>query len=120
MLKLFLLRWAFNSVGLWLAAELIGGITFLGGAGTILIAGLIFSLVNAFIRPIIIVLSLPAIVLTLGIFTLFVNAFMLYLVTVLYEPFVVGSFGAAVLAVIIVWLVNYGLSTLLPGESAHE
>lgn len=116
MLRLFILRWTFNTVGLWLAAELIGGITYTGGIGVLLIAGLIFSLVNAIIRPIIIILSLPAIVLTLGLFTLIVNAFMLFIVDALYEPFIVSSFGAAILAVIIVWLVNYGLSTLVPAE----
>lgn len=116
MLKLFLIRWTFNAVGLWLAAELIGGVSFTGGLLVIIIGALVFSLVNAFIRPIIVILSLPAIVLSLGLFMLVVNAFMLYLVTVLYDPFVVSSFGSAILAVIIVWLVNYGLSTLVPRE----
>jgi hypothetical protein len=63
--------------------------------------------VNALIRPIIIIVSLPAIVLTLGLFTLIVNALMLYITSRLYPAFQLRSWAAAIGAVIIVWLVNY-------------
>lgn len=76
-------------------------------------AALIFSFVNALIRPLVILLTLPAIVLTLGLFTLVINAFMLYLVTFFYHRFQIASFWSALAAVIIIWLVNYLLNDLL-------
>ncbi len=119
MLRKFILRWLVNFLGLWAAAELMtGSIDYQDSMWVLIIAALIFSLVNAFIRPLVVILSLPAIVLTLGLFTFVVNAFMLYLVTVLYPSFAVRSFWTAVLAAIIIWVVNYLLTDLL--ESKHE
>lgn len=113
MIKHFLLRWAANALGLWLAGELIAGVSYSEDYMVLAIASLIFSLVNAVIRPIIVILSLPAIILTLGLFTLVINSFMLYLVMVLYPAFTVSTFGSAILAVIIIWLVNFAASTLV-------
>ena len=72
--NVFLIRWVLNSIGLWVSVRLLQGL----GAQqvseetivTFLLAGLVFSLVNALIRPLVLVLSLPAILLTLGIFML--------------------------------------------------
>lgn len=111
-MKKFLLRLVANGVGLWLAGELISGVSYNDDPVVIIVAALLFSIVNAFIRPILIILSLPAIILTLGLFTLVINSFMLYLVTLLYPPFMVMTFGAAVLAVIIIWVVNFAVNTL--------
>lgn len=113
MIKHFLLRWAGNTLGLWLAGELISGVSYNNDLLVLVIAALIFSVVNAFIRPILVILSLPAIILTLGLFTLVINSFMLYLVMVLYPAFSVATFGSAILAVIIIWLVNFAASTLI-------
>ena len=114
MIRRFILRWLVNFLGLWAAAELLGGrIDYDAKIQVLIVAALIFSLVNAFIRPIIVLLSLPAIVLTLGLFTFIVNAFMLYLVTVFYPRFQVDSFWAAVGAAVIIWIVNYLLTDLL-------
>lgn len=114
--KTFLLRWALNSIGLWIAVRLLGGLgaqqlseqTFT----TFLIAGLVFSLVNALIRPVVIILSLPAILLTLGIFMLIVNGLMVY-ITGLLVPGIEIPFGAAVVASIIMSLINYVITGLL-------
>ena len=115
----FILRWLVNFFGLWAAAELMSGsITYGDRIGVLIIAALIFSIVNAIIRPLVVILSLPAIVLTLGLFMLVVNAFMLYLVTVIYPHFHLRSFWTAVLAAIIIWVVNYLLTDLL--ETKHE
>src|SRR4051812_47866616 len=104
MIRKFVLRWLVNFLGLWAAASLLSGIGYQDKLRVLIVAALIFSIVNAFIRPLIIILSLPAIVLTLGLFTFVVNALMLYLVEVLYPRFQVASFGTAILAVIIVWI----------------
>lgn len=120
MAKQFLLRWLVNFFGLWTAATLLTGISYGQHLPVLVWAALIFSIVNAFIRPLAILLTLPAIVLTLGLFTLVINAFMLYLVTVFYPKFEITSFGAALVAVVIIWIVNYLLNDLLkPQEPQH-
>lgn len=116
MLKQFLVRSACNAAGLWVAASLLSGINYDGSHWVIIVAALIFSAVNMFIRPLVMLLSISAIILTLGLFTLIVNALMLYLVTVIYPSFEITSFGSAVVAVAIVWLVNYALSSLFQSK----
>jgi putative membrane protein len=119
MIRKFILRWLVNFLGLWAAAELMSGsITYNDKLGVLVVAALVFSLVNAFIRPLIIILALPALVLTLGLFTFVINAFMLFLVTKLYPSFHLRSFWTAVLAAVIIWIVNYLLTDLL--ESKRE
>jgi putative membrane protein len=113
MIRRFLLRWLINFLGLWAAASLLTGITYGNQTRVLIAAALIFSVVNALIRPLIIVLALPAIVLTLGLFTLLINAFMLYLVTLIYPAFHVSSFLQAILGVMIVWVVNYLLTDVM-------
>lgn len=114
MLRKFALRVLVNFLGLWAAAELMtGSIGYNDKLSILVIAALIFSVVNAVIRPLVVILSLPAIVLTLGLFTLVINAFMLFLVTKIYPSFQLRSFWTAVVATIIIWIVNYLLTELL-------
>jgi putative membrane protein len=121
MLRKFLLRVLVNFLGLWAAAELMtGSIAYNNRLGVLVIAALIFSLVNAIIRPLVVILSLPAIVLTLGLFTLVINAFMLYLVTKIYPSFQLRSFWTAVVATAIIWVVNYLLTELLEPKRAKS
>ena len=109
-----------NFFGLWTAATLLTGIQYQEHLRVLVWAALILSLVNALIKPIIVVLSLPAIMLTLGVFTLIINAAMLYLVTLFYHRFQITSFWSALGAVIIIWVVNYLLNDLLEPKSKHE
>jgi putative membrane protein len=119
MLRKFTLRWLVNFLGLWASAELMtGSIDYSSKWHVLAIAALIFSVVNAVIRPLVILLSLPAIVLTLGFFTLIINAFMLYLVTKIYPVFHLRSFWTAVVATVIIWIVNYLLTDLLEPKRA--
>lgn len=119
MLRKFALRVLVNFLGLWAAAELMAGnIGYQDKLRVLVIAALIFSIVNAVIRPLVVILSLPAIVLTLGLFTLVINAFMLYLVTKIYPPFQLRSFWTAVVATVIIWVVNYLLTELLEPKRA--
>ena len=121
MLRTFALRVLINFLGLWAAAELMtGNIMYQDKLPTLIVAALIFSIVNAVLRPLVVILSLPAIVLTLGLFTLVVNAFMLYLVTKIYPAFQLRSFWTAVVAAIIIWIVNYLLTELLEPKSAKS
>ena len=118
MLKGFLLRIVANGLGLWIAARLLPGIEYGGNLWVIVLAAIIFSIVNAVVRPILVILSLPAIILSLGLFMLIINGLMLYLVTVIYPPLFIDSFGAAVVAVIIIWLANVGVSTVFEPKNA--
>jgi putative membrane protein len=121
MIRKFILRWLVNFLGLWAAAELMtGSINYNNKIIVLLSAALIFSVVNAVIRPLVVLLSLPAIVLTLGLFTLVINAFMLYLVTKIYPSFHLRSFWTAVVATVIIWVVNYLLTELLEPKHSHE
>ena len=113
-----LLRWFMNGLGIWAAARLLPGIEY-DYFATIVVAALIFSLINATIRPIVVIFSLPAILITLGFFMLIVNAFMVYLTSVFYEPFIVRDFGSALLAAIIIGLVNYILSTFVDDKRLY-
>lgn len=107
MLKRFLLLWVANAIGLFLAASILSGVDYGNSFVALLIASLVFGLINSLIRPIVVILSLPAIIITMGLFTLVVNAFMLYLTSRLYPDFQVKSIWSAIAAVVIVWLVNY-------------
>ena len=120
---LFLLRWVFNSLGLWVAARILSGngITYNAddGVGLFLVAGFVLSIVNAILKPLIIILSLPAILLTLGLFTLLVNGFMVWVAGAL-APNLEISFWAAVLAGMIISLINYVLTSLIDTSRNRE
>ena len=105
MLRRFLVTWAFNFVALWVAAGLLSGIDY-DGIGVLIVASLVFSAVNIFVRPLIILFTLPFVLLTLGIALFFINLLMLYLTSWIVDDFTIDGFGWAILATIIVWLVN--------------
>lgn len=110
----FLVRWLVCSLGLWIAAGLLGdGISYESRIGVIIIAGLILAIINVIIRPIIIILSLPAILLSLGLFMIVINGFTVFLASKLYTSLHVTNFWAAMLAGIIIGLVNYLVTTIL-------
>jgi putative membrane protein len=114
----FLIRWLVCSLGLWIAAALIGdNIDYGRSAGVIIVAGLILAVVNVVIRPILIILSLPAILFSLGLFMIVINGFMVFLVSKLYTPLHITDFWAAMLAGIIIGLVNYLVTAILEMRS---
>lgn len=112
----FIIRWILNSFGLWVAVRLFGTgysedvIT--TGVGGFLLAGLIFSVVNSVLRPIVIILSLPAILLTLGLFTIIVNGLMVY-ISLKLAPGIHMTFLYSVLTGMLLSLVNYIVSSAL-------
>jgi len=112
MLRRFVVTWFFNIVALWVAAELIDGIGYSGNEWVVVIAALVFSLVNIFVKPLVILFTLPLVILTLGLALFFVNLLMLYLTSWIVDDFKVESFGAAILATIIVWVVNTALEAV--------
>ncbi|HEY1835472.1 MAG TPA: phage holin family protein [Candidatus Saccharimonadales bacterium] len=114
-----LVRWVVCSLGLWIAAGLLGSrVTYESRIGVIIVAGLVLAIVNAIIRPIIIILSLPAILFSLGLFMIVINGFTVFLASKLYTPLHVTNFWAAMLAGIIIGLVNYLVTTILEKHEA--
>ncbi len=110
----FAFRWFVSSLGLWIAAGLLGdSIDYQSRLRVIIIAGLILAIVNTIIKPVVVLLSLPAILFTLGLFMIVINGLMVLLASALYEPLQVDNFGAAMLAGMIIGLVNYLVLTIL-------
>lgn len=113
---IFLIRWPLNSLGLWIAVRLLGtGYSEAqvdASIGVFLLAGLIFSIVNSILKPVVIILSLPAILLTLGLFILVVNGIMVWLSLQL-SPGLEMSFGNSILAGMILALINYIVSSVV-------
>lgn len=112
----FVIRWILNSFGLWVAVRIFGtgyNDTLLeSGIWVYLFAGLIFSIMNSVLRPVIIILSLPAILLTLGLFTVVVNGLMVYW-SLLLAPGLHMTFWNSVLTGLVLSLVNYIVSSAL-------
>ena len=110
----FFLRWFVCSLGLWIAAGILGQrISYDSRIGVVLIAGLILAVVNAVIKPFVVILSLPAILFSLGLFMIVINGLMVLLVSKLYTDLHVTNFGAAMIAGMVIGLVNYLVTTIL-------
>ena len=111
----FLVRWFVCSLGLWVAAGILGAdrISYGSGVGVIITAGLILAVINAIIKPIVVILSLPAILFSLGLFMIVINGLMVLLVSYLYASLEVKNFIAAMLAGMVIGLVNYLVTTIL-------
>lgn len=115
----FLVRWALNAFGLWIAVRIFGtGYSdqqINDGFVVFLIAGLIFSLINAILRPIAMILALPAILLTLGLFTFIVNGLMVY-ISLKLAPGLQMTFWHSILTGLVLSLINYIVSSALELE----
>lgn len=119
----FLLRVLVNAVAIWLATELLDGLTVVSGGDTastvvvLLLVALVFGVVNAVVKPLVRIISFPLYVLTLGLFTLVVNALMLMLTGWLSEQTDYGlrvdSFGTAVVGALVISVVSFVLSLVV-------
>jgi len=113
-------RWLVCSLGLWIAASLLSSdITTNNKLLGIIFAGLILAAINIVLKPILIILSLPAIVFTLGLFMIIVNGLLVYIVSKLYTPLHITNFWAAVFAGMVIGLVNYLVTTILESGKAQ-
>jgi putative membrane protein len=119
MVKSFLMRfgvrWVVSSLGLWIAAALLGSERLSMGSSwtTVVGAGFFLALVNMALKPLLIILSFPAIILSLGLFMLILNGFLVLLASWIYSPLYVKNLGVAIIAGIILGLVNYLASRIL-------
>ena len=115
----FVLRVAIVALGLWLATQILPGLYF-ASAGTLLAAALLLGIVNAVVRPIAVVLTLPITLLSLGLFLLVINAAMLGLVALLLSGFQISGFWTAVGASLIVSLTGWVASGLIGNNGKVE
>jgi putative membrane protein len=104
-----LVAWLSNCIALLIAAAVIPAISYGGDVGTLLLAGLILGVVNVVVRPAVIFLTLPAVILSFGLALLVINALMLWLTSRIVDGFGVGGFFSTLGGALIVWIVNSAL-----------
>ena len=112
----FIFRAVIAALGLWLATYWVSGIS-IDGPATLLLAGGLLGVVNAFVRPIAVILTFPFTILTLGLFLLVVNAGMLGLVALFVPGFHIGGFWPALWGALIVSVTGW-IGSALIGSSA--
>ncbi len=115
------LRLIINAIGLYVAAQIVPGLSFKSGDWvTVIIVAFIFGLVNALVRPILTVLTCPLLILTLGLFTLIINALMLaftgWIAQQLHLGFTVDGFAAAFVGALVISLISFALTMLVHEE----
>ena len=127
-MKNFLIKVVINGIALWVAALVVDGVNLAEGEATwgkklltIVLVALLFGLVNAVIKPIVKLFSLPFIIVTLGLFTFVVNAFMLQITEWISKPLglsfsIDDFFWDAVFAAVVITLVSWALSVVLPDD----
>jgi putative membrane protein len=108
----FLLRLILNALAILLVAHLVSGVTVVSFVAAIL-GALVLAIVNALIRPVLFVLSLPVTILTLGLFTLVINALMFWLASRLSPGFYVAGFAAAFWGALVYSLISWAVSGLI-------
>jgi putative membrane protein len=102
----FLVRVLITALGLWIAQAIVPGVE-ITGVGTLILAALLLGIVNAVVRPLIVLLTLPITVLSLGLFLLVVNAMMLALVAALLDGFVLRGFFPALFGSLVVSITSW-------------
>ncbi|OLC88224.1 MAG: hypothetical protein DMD38_04560 [Gemmatimonadetes bacterium] len=115
----FLLRLLITALGLWVADQLLPGIAF-ASTGALIVSALVLGFVNALIRPVIFILTLPLTILTLGLFILIVNGISLALVAWLVPGFHVAGLWSATWGAIIVSLTSWVASHFVGGSGRIE
>jgi putative membrane protein len=118
-MKGFLIRLLITALGLWVADQLLPGIA-ITGTGSLIASALLLGLVNAVIRPIILILTLPLTVLTLGLFVLIVNGISLGIAAWLVPGFHIAGLWSATLGAIIVGLTSWMASAFIGGSGKIE
>ena len=110
----FLVRLLINAFALWIAIAIVPGVTYAGDWVRLLLVALVLGLVNALVRPVLVLLSCPVLIVTLGLFTLVINALVLWLTSALSGKlglgFHVSGFWAAFLGALVVSIVSILLS----------
>jgi putative membrane protein len=114
----FIFRWLATTVAVMVAASVIHGIRY-DSAGSLIGAALLLGILNAFVRPVLLILSAPLILLTLGLFILVVNGLLLWFVPNIVPGFHVDNFGSAFWGAIVIGLVSWMLSAFFRGSDGR-
>ncbi|QSF53044.1 phage holin family protein [Brevundimonas fontaquae] len=115
----FIIQALVTMAGLWLSAQIVPGVDF-NSTGSLIAAAIVLGLVNAFVRPILVVLTFPITVVTLGLFLLVVNAAMIGLTSVFLDGFVVNGLWAGIGAAIVTGVVSWIAGAFIDGEEARR
>ncbi len=114
----FVFRWAITTVAVMVASSIIHGIRY-DSAASLIGAALLLGILNAFLRPILLILSAPLILLTLGLFILVVNGLMLFVVPGIVIGFHVDGFWSAFWGAIVISIVSWMLSAFFRGNDGR-
>ena len=114
-LRKFFRRWLVDALAVLVAAHVVRGISYDSFAG-LLVASLLLGILNAFFRPVLLLLSLPLLLVTLGLFILVINALLLYFVGSLVRSFHIASFAAAFWGALVISLVSMVVNSLIGGD----
>lgn len=115
----FIIQALVTMIGLWLSARVVPGVDFTS-TGSLVAAAVILGLINAVVRPIMVVLTLPITVVTLGLFLLVVNAAMIGLTAMFLGGFAVEGLGAGVGAAIVTGLVSWIAGAFVGGDEKRD
>jgi putative membrane protein len=118
MIRRLAITWVLNTIALFVATWLLSGLSYGSDWWALLGAGLVFTLVNFFLKPVLAILSIPFIIVTLGIFYFLINVLMLYLTHWIVPQFTIASFWWAVLGAIIISVVNWVMRALVEPRPA--
>lgn len=110
-----LLRWLLNAGALYLTTRIVSGVSVTGGTIAFLVAALIIGLVNAVVKPVLVLLTLPITLLSLGLFYLVLNGILFALAAVLTPGFEVVGFGAAFLGALVMSVLGLLFQAFFPG-----
>src|SRR5262249_26962139 len=111
----FVFRWAITTVAVMITPAFISGIRY-DTLGALLAAALLLGILNAFVRPVLLILTVPLILITLGFFILIINALMLYWVPTMVIGFHVDKFGSAFWGSILISIISWLLSAFFRGS----
>lgn len=116
-MKELLVKWIINSTALLVVIHLVSGVT-VDNWMTVFVAAVVLGLLNAFLRPVLILLTLPVTLLSLGLFTLFINAFLFYLAAHLVRGFYVAGYWQAFVAAFVFSIVSFLLNLFVGSNRA--
>lgn len=118
-MKSFFQRWLINTLSVLVATFIVPGLDYSDDIPGLLVATLLLGILNTFLRPLLLLLSLPLVFITLGLFTLVINALLLYLVGWLVPSFVVDGFWAAFFGALVISVMTIILNSLTGTGSAR-
>ncbi len=119
-----IVRLVVNALALWVATQLVPGITYTGDGVSLLGVALVFGVLNVILKPVLVILTLPFLIVTLGLFTLVLNAVMLWLTSAASSSlglgFHVDGFVAAFLGALVVSVVSFAMSLFVSSDESKK